>query len=892
MQLVTMEQIRKRDGRVVPFDKRKIVNAILKAIQASGGRDVKLAERLADKVVNDLEIVFAETHVPSVEDVQDIVERVLIEEGHAKTAKTYIIYRQERRRIREEKKKILQKVELDEVDKSHSLNALRVLASRYLLKDLKGNIIESPKQLYERVATTAAIPDILRDKRIYNNLAKDPIEVDGLKKYYDILESYDRKIKIGQYILNKWHFESLVRTYEELAKEGRMKISFEKVLELFERGELNEHERTIKKYYDIMAQKEFLPNSPTLMNAGTRLGQLSACFVLDVNDDLNSIMKAATDAALIFKSGGGVGVNYSKLRPLGDIVASTSGVASGPNSFMKIIDTVTDVVKQGGRRRGANMGIIEVWHPDVEAFITAKQTPGVLENFNVSVGIWEDFWDALKSDNGNYILRSPRNGEPATRVNPKQLLELIAFSAWKSAEPGVLFLDLINKYNVLKPVKGVIRTTNPCGEQPLYPYESCNLGSINLAALVKLDDEGRYEFDWEGYEEVIRLTTRFLDNIIDVNKYPIPEIDENTRATRKIGLGIMGLADLLFKLEVQYNSRKGYELMNKLAEALEYYSMDESMNLAKERRPFPLYNKSEYQQGKLPMAGYYEISKSEHHFDWDTLIQRIKINGIRNSMTTTIAPSGTISMIADTSNGVEPSFALVFEKHVTVGKFYYVDSVFERSLTQRDMYSDEVLETISANYGSIKGLEMFPEETQRVFVTAMDIHWSDHSMAQAVWQKWINASISKTINMPSDVTVEDVKNAYLLAYELGLKGVTVYRDESRHAQVLHITSESKRKRFEVIPSEYMVNWINTKIRDPALAGQLEKIARLREKPTYAEPIIPNQVKTSEEILVTKRGPASPISEDYEKCPICTGRVIHEAGCATCLECGWSECPVS
>lgn len=327
------------------------------------------------------------------------------------------------------------------------------------------------------------------------------------------------------------------------------------------------YEERVREYYNLMVSRDYLPNTPTLMNSGAKLGQLSACFVLDMPDDMGGIMKASTDAAMIFKSGGGVGINYSDLRPEGDIVASTSGVASGPTSFMRIIDTITDVVKQGGKRRGANMGILEAWHPDIEKFVTAKTKPGVFENFNVSVGIWEDFWKALVSKDGNhkYPLRSPRMKEPMRHIDAQQLVDLIALSAWKSAEPGVIFFDNINKYNPLIGARGgPLRATNPCGEQSLYPYESCNLGSINLANFVKRKADGAYEFDWQRYEQAIRLATRFLDNVIDMNKYPVDEVKVATKETRRIGLGIMGIADLLFLLKIPYDSKDGYEFKKKL----------------------------------------------------------------------------------------------------------------------------------------------------------------------------------------------------------------------------------------------------------------------------------------------------------------------------------------
>src|ERR671918_1836490 len=668
--------IRKRDGRVVDFAKSKISNAIYKALVATGKPDYRLTETLTDKVIGKMvQHGYSSTEIsaiPSVEDVQDIVESILIEEGLSDTAKSYILYRHERRKVRDEKMKILNKKDLDEVDKAFDVNSLRVLAARYLLRDNNNEVIEGPKQMFERVAILAAMPDIMHDSHLFDLVGRHIQEIEEAEKYYAKIYDFDMKLKIGNFYLNKYHFEALIRHYIYLAKEGHMKLSFKEILRLIVEGKLAQYEERIREYYELMISRDFLPNTPTLMNAGARLGQLSACFVLDMQDDMYKIMKSSTDAAMIFKSGGGVGINYSDLRPEGDIVASTSGVASGPTSFMRIIDTITDVVKQGGKRRGANMGILEAWHPDIEKFITAKTKPGVFENFNVSVGVWEDFWKSVvNKDNHKYTLHNPRTHEPVKQIDSHQLLDLITFSAWKSAEPGVIFFDNINKYNPCINVKeGPLRATNPCGEQSLYPYESCNLGSINLANFVKRSIDGKYEFDWQRYEQAIRLSTRFLDNVIDMNKYPVEEIELNTKLTRRIGLGIMGIADLLFTLEIPYNSKEGYDFMNRVAEALSYYSMEESVALAKGRGAFPLFNETDYAEGKMiPVAGYYEIPKRYHSYDWDSLVEKIKKYGIRNSWTTTIAPTGTLSMIADTSNGIEPVFALVFEKRVTVGRF-------------------------------------------------------------------------------------------------------------------------------------------------------------------------------------------------------------------------------
>ncbi|TLX83134.1 MAG: adenosylcobalamin-dependent ribonucleoside-diphosphate reductase [Thaumarchaeota archaeon] len=870
-------EVKKRDGRVLNFQKDKISNAIYKALVACGRPERSLADKLANRVMEKLiNQGYSASGPPSVEDVQDMVESTLIDEGLGEIAKAYILYRHERRKIREEKMKVLDAKSLDSVAKKFDLNCLRVLASRYLMRNNKGTIIESPNEMFERVAVLVGIGDLLKDSSIFEVEGRNTQNIEEAAKYLDKLDDFDYKFKIGKYLLNKWHFRSLIHHYIDLAKRGQMKVSIKEFLTMLAARKFDQYAERITEYYDLMVSQDFLPNSPTMMNAGGRLGQLSACFVLAMPDDMERIMKSSSDAALIFKSGGGVGINYSDLREEGDMVASTSGVASGPVSFMNIINTVTEVVKQGGKRRGANMGIIEAWHPDIEKFVTTKTKPGVLENFNVSVGVWEDYWDALvNSKDGKYVLRSPRDQSHIREINAHQLIDLIALSAWKSAEPGLIFFDLINKYNVFAKARGgPLRATNPCGEQSLYPYESCNLGSINLSNYVKRKADGQYEFDWQRYEETIRKTTRFLDNVIDVNNYPIPEIDKASKDSRRIGLGVMGVADLLFKLRIPYNSQEGYEFQEKLAEALTYYSMEESVALAKTRGAFSLCTKTEYPEGKIPVAGYYEKPKGTRCYDWDALIGKIQKHGIRNVLTTTVAPTGTLSMIADCSNGMEPMFALAFEKRVTVGRFFYTNKIFEEVLKEHGLYNDQILEKIANNYGSLKGIPEIPEWMQKIFVTAMDIHWADHLMAQAVWQKWIGNAIAKTINMPHDVTAEDIKAAYLIAHELGLKGITIFRDGSRHEQVLHMTGDNVKKTFQVTPSLYVTDYIAKNITNEYLKSQTEKALQIK---------MPDISVQSPQVPLTQ--------EEIEErlCPTCKNNLVFAEGCNICIECGYSGC---
>ena len=870
-------EIRKRDGKVTTFNKDKIASAIFKALAAASKADRDLADGLTDGVLEKLQLQgFSASRPPSVEDIQDMVESILIEKGMSEIAKAYILYRQERRRVRDEKMKVLNTKQLDPVSKRFDLNCLRVLASRYLQRNSKNEIVESPTEMFERVALLVGIGDLMYDPQIFAKDGRSVQDTDEARSYLEKLDSFDYKFKIGEYYLNKYHFRSLINHYVALAGKGQVKIGFKDVLTLLASKKLDGYADKVKEYLDLMISQDFLPNSPTMMNAGGRLGQLSACFVLDMGDDMGRIMKSTSDAALIFKSGGGVGINYSDLRQEGDIVASTSGVASGPVSFMNIINTVTEVVKQGGKRRGANMGIIEVWHPDVEKFITKKTEPGILENFNVSVGIWEDFWHALvNTEDGKYMLRSTRDRSPVKEANAHQLIDLIALSAWKSAEPGLIFFDQINKYNVFAKARGApLRATNPCGEQSLYPYESCNLGSINLANLVKRKADGEYEFDWQRYEETIRKTTRYLDNIIDVNHYPVEEINVASKESRRIGLGVMGVADLLYKLRIPYNSREGYELQSRLAEALTYYSMEESVALAKSRGEFPLCPKTEFPEGKVPVVGYYEKPAETHSFDWDALIEKIKRHGIRNVLTTTVAPTGTLSMIADCTNGMEPTFALVFEKRVTVGRFFYTNKIFEQVLRDNGLHSEELLAKIADNYGSVQGIEEVPDWIKRVFVTAMDIHWADHLMAQSVWQQWIGNAIAKTINMPYDVTANDVKASYLLAHELGLKGITVYRDGSRHKQVLHMTSENATKTFDVVPTEYVTGFVTENIGNSYIRSQVDGALRLKSRPS--------------EVINTETAVVEEVPEE-RLCPTCKNSLVFVEGCSICIDCGYSGC---
>jgi ribonucleoside-diphosphate reductase alpha chain len=1185
--MMAVKRIKKRDGRIVDFDREKIVSAIFKAAKSVGGEDIELANNLADRVVQTVDEKF-EKEIPTVEQIQDIVEKVLIENGHAATAKAYIIYRKEREESRKAKEMLGVRDEL-----KLPVNTIKVLKARYLLKDEEGNVVESTSELFRRVARHLALVEILYHDHVFDKSkdqrVKELPELDGLPK------------KAGELGLNIHNVKMLHRAYQRLNLRKQMKVTFSEMLEVL-KNKWDEIKAREDEFYSTMAGFEFMPNSPTLMNAGAPLGQLSACFVLPIGDSLDSIFDSLKYTAVIHQSGGGTGFSFSKLRPNGDTVKSTKGIASGPLSFMRVFDVATDVIKQGGKRRGANMGIMRIDHPDVLDFITSKDSENrILTNFNISVGVTDKFMKALEND-AEYDLYNPRTGAAFKRLFARQVWEMLTYQAWKTGDPGIIFIDEINKYNQT-PHIGLIEATNPCvagnmlvptehglldmktladghhttllvdkravgqddtdispmlrvwktgvkqtyklvtnsgyemvatpdhkimtsrgwvplselkkgkdrvliqagagmwntnsklpfevknefrgkngrkydfnfptkwskelgqilgwligdgwvrdgdenrraglsfgaddrkileylkplinemygreikeverengvihlsyhgkefveffkklgvkavkadekevpssiftatedavsgflqgifssdgtigfqeknkavyirltsksqkllkqvqllllnlgiksriydrsrmprdtfrytnkngeektygsdgvlfelnisrdniprfakkigflcdkhgmklakierrsfykdvfedevleikyngmeavydltepqthsficngivvsncGEQPLLPYESCNLGSINLSKMVK-DGKGGAEVDWERLEKVAKSSVQFLDNVIDANSYPIKQIEFMTHANRKIGLGVMGFAELLIKLGIRYDSEEALKTGEKIMKLISEAGREKSEELGKSRGSFPNFKGSKWDEKGL-----------KH---------------MRNATVTTIAPTGTISIIADCSSGIEPLFAIAFvRKNVLSGdELVDVNKLFEKYARDKGFFSEELMHEISKT-GSVEEIEGVPKAVKELFKTAHDIDYEWHIKMQAAFQKYTDNAVSKTINMRNDAGIKDVDNAYMLAYKLRCKGVTIYRDMSKTMQVIHI-GEEKRKKIKLVKAEE------------------EK----RE-----------------------------LSESDETCPVCKSKLYSAEGCFTCLSCGYSKC---
>jgi ribonucleoside-diphosphate reductase alpha chain len=728
-------------------------------------------------------------------------------------------------------------------------NAITVLERRYLKRDKEGKVLETPSQMFRRVADTIAAAD----KKF--NKENDPAQ---------------------------------------LAEE----------------------------FYHMMTSLEFLPNSPTLMNAGRELGQLSACFVLPIGDSMEEIFDAVKYTALIHKSGGGTGFSFSRLRPANDVVLTTTGISSGPISFMRVFDVATETIKQGGTRRGANMGILRIDHPDIMDFIMCKSDKKQLNNFNISVGLTEAFMEAVEKDE-NYDLMNPRDGQHSGTLNARKVFNRIITQAWENGEPGIVFLDRLNRDNPT-PHVGSIESTNPCGEQPLLPYESCNLGSINLGKMVK-----NGQVDWARLKEVIFLTVHFLDNVVEVNNYPLPQIAEMTLGNRKIGLGVMGWADMLTLLGIPYSTEEAIELAQKVMQFINDQGHSASQELASKRGPFPNFRGSIYdKKGQPPM---------------------------RNATVTTIAPTGTISIIANASSGVEPLFAISYVRQVMDNDILLeVHPYFEAIAKERGFYSPELMQRI-AEHGTLHNMEEIPEDIRKIFVTAHDISPEVHIRMQAAFQKFTDNAVSKTVNFSNGATIQDVARVYELAYQLDCKGVTIYRDGSRDQQVLTIGKKeekststqrpetekpaSKRERPKVLkgwtyqmqtgcgPLYVTVNEDTTGLFElfttmgkagGCAASQSEAIGRMVSL-AWRSGVQTRQIikqlqgischspsgfgenkilscadavaKAIQSHMSANGGETVKQKRAFFKgaCPDCGGIVEHEGGCAVCRLCGYSEC---
>ena len=644
-------------------------------------------------------------------------------------------------------------------------NALKVLEKRYLKRDKNGNCIETPQDMFRRVADTIASGDL--------------------------------------------EFGKTSKNVQNLSD----------------------------RFYNAITHRYFMPNSPTLMNAGRDLGQLAACFVLPIDDSLESIFETIKNTALIHQSGGGTGFSFSRLRPKNSVVRSTMGVSSGPVSFMEVFNAATEAVKQGGTRRGANMGILRVDHPDIIEFINCKSDNNKLNNFNISVAITDKFMEAYLNGN-DYDLINPQNNEAVGRMDAGAVFDLIIDSAWKNGEPGIVFIDKMNKDNPT-PQIGKIESTNPCGEVPLLPYEACNLGSINLGLMVK-EQDGEFVVDWNLLENTVRTAMRFLDNVIVVNNYPLPQISEMVQNNRKIGLGVMGWADMLMQMGIAYNSEEGTSLATDVMSFIDYVSKTESVELAKERGCFNNFKGSVYEDSNYfskKFAGKTSLKVNDKM--WAQLDKDVQKYGLRNATTTCIAPTGTISMIAGASGGIEPLFGLVFSRLIMDGtELLEVNPVFEKYMKTHGLYTEDLMNKI-AKCGSVAHIEELPAEVKRIFVTAHDISPYWHVKMQAAFQQFTDNAVSKTVNFIESATREDIKKTYILAYKNNLKGITVYRNNSRQFQPMNL--EKAKKTIEIKPIEPSKDYNPT--------GEIKTV----------------------------------------KCPECGAEIKMAEGCFICLNCGYSGC---
>jgi len=682
--ILKTKQVLKVDGTKEAFLSKKIVQSVWFAAQNVGGKDKKLAETIGFGITKKLEKKYPNGEVISTSEIGELVEKTLIEKGHVKTAKAFIIYRENKRHATQDKASL---GVVDDIGLSY--NTLYILKLRYLKRDEKGETIETPRQMLERVAGFLA----------------------GVEKTTELQE--------------KWK----------------------------------------KKFLEVMASFDFLPGTRTLTNAGKRDAQLANCFVFDVDDDIDNIFDILHKSTLIKKHGGGCGYNFSKIRPEGDPVGGVPSLAAGPVKMMEMFNLMTNLFKQEGKYESGNMAIINANHPDIFSTISAKQTDGYLSKTNISVGVTDEFMKAAIKDRP-WDLVNPRNGEVVNKVSAKSILDLMSSMAHLTGDPGMINLSAINRgtrlANPLLRRRGPILATNVCGEIPLYPFESCNLGYVNLTKFIK---KGR--FDYARLAKVVRVAVRMLDNVIDASWFPVREIDKSVRNHRRLGIGVVGWAEALIIMDMSYDSREAFELAEKVTRKMYLTAFDESCKIAKEKGPFPLVSDS---------------------------IWANKAKKPRNVALITFPPSSGNAVICETSFGIEPLFALAYEQNILGGeRLTTVNKLFVNELKERGLYSERLIQKVIENHGSIQGIKEIPENMKKIFKVAHDVPWQDHVRMQAAFQKWTDNAITKTVNMPSSATVEDIREAYVLAWKLGCKGLTVYRDRTKKDQVFNFGGTKKKE---------------------------------------------------------------------------------------------------
>ncbi|MBI4235400.1 adenosylcobalamin-dependent ribonucleoside-diphosphate reductase [Candidatus Peregrinibacteria bacterium] len=814
-----IQKIKKRSGEIADFNQTKIAEAIWKAAKAVGGADKELANQIANQVTAVIEVFFKdESNIPNVEQIQDLVEKILIEGGHAKTAKAYILYREQHKKIRDSQEDILNG---KTTKLPFSINALRVLAGRYLMRDDEGNVCENPEEMFGRVAKALA----------------------------SVEKNYGKK-------------------EEEISK---IENDFREVMENF----------------------KFIPAGRTLANAGSKTRLVANCIVLHATDSMDGIFSTLHQAALLQQAGSGLGFPWHLLRPAGLKTKTTQGVSSGPVSFLKAYNEAFSVIKQQGRH-GANMGVMRIDHPDILEFIECKWEEGTLVNFNISVGLTDEFMQQVKEKsphpwlcewNGKKMKprRIVRNDRGVfveaidENITASELMDKIINAAWRNGEPGVLFPDAANKTNPV-PALGRLEATNPCGEQWLHDGDVCNLGSINLAKFVK---DGK--IDEAGLIHAIEISTRLLDNVIDLSNFPVEKVNSTFRNNRRLGLGIMGFADMLYQLRIPYNSQEGLAAAEKVMKIINEASHNYSEKLAAEKGCFP---------------------------NWEISIfgPKGKNRKQRNAAKTTVAPTGSISMLFDCSSGVEPFFALAYYKEVMGGqKLLYLNSFLEAELKKLNLYKDQIIQEIHKT-GSVQNIKEIPQEVRRVFVTAMDISAEDHIKMQAAFQKYVDNSISKTINFPHSATREDVRKGYLMAWERELKGCTVYRDGSRQEQVLNLNKEPHEEIQATIPME-TAEIEEEMLEAVGVSQQLRNFEEVTPPPINEELSTQtyetiqrggsSEVDAAGHVLqqVPKEREHKNINISYNKkdviksrkCPECSNTIQVAEGCMLCLSCGFSAC---